>query len=237
MFREEYIKDNELIKPDDDFLRRLKESVKQEDEVVHIGDYVDYDNAESFEKLGREDTTVIEIQTKKKRGSGWKTFSMIAACFVLICTIAFAVGRTGMIGGEGLQAGMESALSEELYTTEDASDVSEECIELYNKVYDLFVTNNVVIYEMDSYVQDDNGIESLEKSKNEYRELDMQERDELIGDILANNYSLVDTTEEFDSVTYYLAEFENQTCVVFAIDSNQFIYVVEVSGIQNMAWK
>lgn len=231
MFREEYIKDNELIKPDDDFLRRLKESVKQDDDIVHIGEYVDYDNAENFEKIGRTDTVVIDIKSKKARNSGWKTFSFFAACFVLICTIAFTIGKTGVIGGEGLQAGVESAFSKS--ATKGTSDFRQEYMELYNKVCDLFATSNFCVYEMASCVQDDE-LESGDKFANRYRKLTAQETDALVDGILAGNYGLADTTEEFDFMTYYLAEFENQVCVMFITDSKQFIYVVKVSGMQNI---
>lgn len=238
MFREDYIKDNELIKPDDDFLTRLKESVKQEEEIVHIGDYVDYTNADSFEKIGRDDTNVVEMKTGRKISLGWKTFSMIAACFVLVGVIAFAVGNDSLLGGEGLRAEMESGLSEEIFTSnETASDLDEEYIALYDEVYDLFATSNVVIYEMDSYIDSGDGIECLAESTDQYRELEIQDRDELVGNILAEQYVLTDTTEEWDSVMYYLVEFENQTYVVLAVGSDQFICIEGMSEIQKMAWK
>lgn len=238
MFREDYIKDNELIKPDDDFLARLKESVRQEEEVVHIGDYVDYTNADSFEKLGRDEEAVVKMKTRGKSDSSWNTFSMIAACLVLVGAIVFAVGSDGLFGGEGLRAEMESGISKDIFTSKaDVSNLSEEYTALYDEMYNLFATSNVVIYEMDSYVASGDGIEYLAESTSRYRELEIQDRDELVGNILAEQYVLTDTTEEWDSVTYYLAEFENQTCVVFAVGSDQFICIEDMSGIQKMAWK
>lgn len=224
MFREKYIKDNELIKPDEDFLRRLKETVSQEE--VHIGDYVDYDNSESFEKIGNTDAAVIDFQQRKNaKKFALKTFSVIAACFALVCAVAFVAGEDGIVGGGGLQAGMESALPEGV--SEDALALREEAIDTYNKVKEWFATRNVMIYEIDYAYQESEGSESSDMLQNQYSEVDVQVKDELIRDVLADNYDLADTMEEFDSVVFYMAKFENQTCVLFATDTKQNIYIIE----------
>lgn len=225
MFREKYIKDNELIKPDEDFLRRLKETVSQEE--VHIGDYVDYNNSESFEKIGNTDATVIDFQERKNtKKFALKTFAVLAACFVLVCTVVFAVGENGLVGGGGLKAGMESALPEDM--SEDVLGLGEEYIDTYNKVCELFATSNVVIYEIASDYQEDEAQDSLEMLKSQSQELDVQAKDKLVRDVLADNYDLSETMEAFDSVAFYMAEFEDQTCVLFATDTKQSIYIIEI---------
>ena len=51
MFKERYIKDNQLIQPDDDFLARMKDAVLQEQQTLQIGEYVDYENADDFSEI------------------------------------------------------------------------------------------------------------------------------------------------------------------------------------------
>lgn len=236
MFKEKYIRDNDLIKPDDDFLERLKDSVAKEEKVVHIGDFVDYENAEQFEQLGEENDVLINIPLNKRKGVRWQRVIAIAACFAVVLTIAFTAGKNNLFGEENIQADMGTFVSEELTESDEIiSEVNEDCIKLYNKICDLFENSNAIVYEMDDYKQSESGMEYLQGVKDQCRKLEVQERDEIIGDIVANQYVLTDTIQGWDSITYYMAEFENQSYVVFGICEEQYIYIAEISGLQNMA--
>lgn len=233
MFREKYIKDNDLIRPDDDFLERLKVSVAQEDKIIHIGEYVDYENAEQFEKIGQENVEEHISPSIKKRNVRWKPVVAIAACLALVCTIAFVAGDTASFNDNGLQADMGTLVSEDK-NEDNVTEIDEDSIEKFNQVCSLLESDNAIIYEMASYDPMQSGMSYLQESKKNGRELDIQERDELIGDILAKKYVLTNTTAEWDSEVYYMAEFENQSYVIFAI-GGEYIYIAEVSGVQSMA--
>lgn len=236
MFREKYIRDNELVKPDDDFLNHLKESVMQEDEKIHINDYVDYANSDNFEKIGKGDDKVVTMSSREKRKLTWGKLAAVAACFVFACTVAYTVGRSDAPGTEGIQTNMESVLPETTVAPDDSTgNVNQEDAAVADELYELFSMNNVRIYEIDSYQQDMGGIEYIQDQLQDYRQLDIKERDELVNNILNNRYILSDTAENLNNPIYYIAEFENRSSVVFAIDSDYNIYIVEISGIQNMA--
>lgn len=237
MFREEYIKANEQIRPDDVFLERLKRTVKQEDRVVHLGDYVDYENSEAFEVIGGHNDNVMDVSAEKKRRIAWKEIVAIVACFILVCTVAYTAGNADLFGNEqGLQAGMESLLTDMNETEIDEESVIDvERQKLYKKTCDLFATSNVVIYEVEGFPQNDSGMEFLNELKSAQCELSPAQRDELVGDIVAENYTLCDNCEMFSETKYYVAEFENDSYVYFAIDSDKYIFIEEVSGLQSLA--
>ena len=243
MFKEKYVRDNELIKPDDAFLERLKESVKQEEEEeVHIGEYIDLSNVKRFEDIER-DGNFSDDAGQKSGKITWKNMVAIAACFVFVCTFAFVVGKTNILeNNKVLQAGMESIFDKKderdasQAVTSEAEMPDASCQEQFDKAYQLFLNANVVIYEVDGLPEEVNGISYLQEVKEAQPELEASERDELIGDIIARKYVLVDSMEAFEDAMYYVAVFEYDSYVLFAIDSQQHIYIEKVSGIQSLAW-
>lgn len=245
MFREEYIKANEQIQPDNEFLERLKTAVAEEDRVVHIGDYVDYENSEDFEVVGKHSNRVT--YSAKQRRITWKKVVAIAACFILLCTMAFVVGNVNLLeNGQGLQVGMESVIEDmdkgksekgAAETKPDDVQVDVECQKQYEIVYNLFVNNNVVIYEVDEFGQNDNEIAYLQELQKGDFALRPEQRDELVGNITAKKYILCDNCEDFSDTKCYVAQFEDDTCVYFIIDADEYIYIDAVSGIKSLADK
>lgn len=230
MFREEYIKANQKIKPDDDFLKRLKESVVQEDAVIHIGDYVDWENVTSINDV--ENVPSVKDVSMKRRFT-WKNIAVIAACFVFVCTLSFVASKMDIVNGnKGLQAGMESVIRGD--DTAEKKLQSTELQEQYQTVRKMFDTMNVVIYETDKFAGEESGMKYLQDLYGSESELDSSDRDELIENIVAGQYTVKDSLEEFDNAKYYVAEFEDRSCVCFAVDE-KYIYIAQISGIQRMA--
>ena len=238
MFKESYIKDNSQIKPDDEFLARLKENVLQEEKEVHI------------------DTCVIlpddESHTGRKHLGTGKKWLVAAACFVFVCTLVFvAVQQDFLHFGTSLKTDLESVIhggeSEETvqensedFTISSVTEISEEnelseqCQQQYKKVCDLFKESNVVIYRTENF-DAESGIEYLQKNLMNQTKLNHEERDELVGDILAEKYILTESKEEFEKTEYYVAAFEGDLYVYFLIGDAQYIYIEEVSEIQSVA--
>ncbi len=236
MFREKYIRDNDLIKPDDDFLKRLKDSVVQEEKIVHIGNFVDYENTEQFEQLGNGQDVQENVSLEQRKGVRWQRVIAVAACFAIVLVAAFVAGRDNMFGEENIQADMGNLVSEELAEPDQTvSEVDEMSVELYSQVSGLFENSNAVIYEMEAYQQGETGMEYMQETRDQWRKLEIKERDEIISDIVSDRYVLIDIPQDEDSITYYMAEFENQSYVVFGICEKQYIYIAEVSGMQSMA--
>ncbi len=241
MFREEYIKANEQIKPDDDFLKRLKESVAKElsteqsaaegETIIHIGDYVDLKNAPDITNMEAVVTSSQQVVSWGK-GIRWKNIAVVAACFVFICTLSFMASKMDILDDrKGLQAGVESVVYDDNELNADNVILQEQ----YQEMRKLFDTMNVVVYETQEFQVDETEKEYLQSLRESGEELTSTDRDELVGDILANQYNVKGSLEELDGVKYYLAEFEDRSCVCFAIDDNGSIYIVMISGIQSLA--
>ncbi len=233
MFREEYIKANEQIKPDEDFLKRLKESVAQRESVIHFGDYVDLDNTTSITDMKTTNDLVKSAKSIKTR-TMWKNIVRVAACFAFVCTMAIVVGKMDVMkDNQGLQAGVESIIHE----ADGASATTEDTLlqDKYQKLYTLFDTMNVVLYEVESVDINKIGIEYLQNVKEEGNALGMSERDKLVGNILASHYTVKGSFEELDNAKCFVAEFEDDSWVCFAVDDSGYLYIAELSGIQSMA--
>lgn len=231
MFREEYIKANEEIKPDEEFLARLKETVSQDDKVVQIGEYVNLEEVTSLADVSSE--------TGKQQGMRmhltWKNVVVIAACFAFVITLSFAAGQMDILNeNEGIQAGMETVFSEEeAVTSESAVDVEME--RQYMLVQDMFSEREVILYEVPDFSEEKTGMQYLQELRGSSYELGKEERDELVGAVVAQKYVLTASMEEFEEPTFYVAEFDDQSFICFATDKNGYIYIMEISGIQSMA--
>ncbi len=236
MFKEKYIKDNDLIKPDDDFLERLKHSIAQEEKVVHIGDFVDYENAEQFGDLGEMQKDSKNVSVTMKNSRRWQRTVAVAACLVIVLAATIIAGNRNMLGDSNMQADMGKFVSEELEDkAQTVNQMDEECIKIYNQVVDWFANGNAIVYEVDAYQPSEAGMEYVQESKEQWRKLAMQEREDIVSNITLDRYVLTDVTEGWNSVIYYIAEFDNESYVVFGICDEQYIYIAEVSGLQSMA--
>ena len=121
MFKEAYVRDNELIKPDDDFLRRLADSVEQEKKTNVDGSRIT-----------------------------WKNVIAIAACFLIVCGLAFASSQMNLsYGQDGMQAGVKAVFQNKNKRQ-------------YQQVCKLLQSNSAEIYEMTSWMQDESGMYYLE---------------------------------------------------------------------------
>ena len=238
MFREEYIKANEQIKPDDDFLKCLKETVAKEasteqgatesDTISHIGDYVDLKNAPDITNIETAITSSNQVVNRRK-GITWKKIVVVAACFVFIATLSFMASKMDILNEhKGLQAGVEWVLYDD--NESNANNVSLQ--EQYQEMCKLFDTMNVVIYETQKFRVDELEKEYLQDNG---EALTSTDRDELVSDILANQYNVKGRLEELDDAKYYLAEFEDRSCACFVIDDNGYIFIAMISGIQSLA--
>lgn len=234
MFREEYIKANEQIKPDDDFLKRLKETVAKEaateqgaiqsDTIIHIGDYVDLKNAPDITNIETAMTSLNGVKCRRK-SIAWKKIAVVAACFVMIATLSFVASKMDILNEhEGLQAGVESVV----YDDDKSSTNNVSLQEQYQEMCKLFDTTNVVIYETHEFQVDELEQEYLQNLRDNGEALTSTDRDELVSNILANQYNVKDRMEELDDAKYYLAEFENQSCACFAIDNNGYIFIAMI---------
>lgn len=243
MFKEEYIKANEQIKPDDDFLIRLKESIVKEslieqgivegDTVIHIGDYVDLNNATSITEV-ESVATISEPVTGSRGRITWKNIAVVAACFVFVCSLSFVASKMDLVNNnKGLQAGVESVVNENNELNEVIGD--EELQRQYQKVRNMFDTMNVVIYETEEFRMDAIGTEYIKYVQKNGEELSPAQRDELLGNILAEQYAVKSSLEEFDDAKYYVAEFEDQSYVYFVIDSKGSLYIAKTLDVQSMA--
>ena len=57
----------------------------------------------------------------------------------------------------------------------------------------------------------------------------------MVNDILAEKYTLVESMDNFTNTQFYVAVFANDSCVCFAVDAEQYLYIESVSGIQSLA--
>lgn len=243
MFKEDYIKDNNQIKPDEDFLMELKKKVT--DEEIKMAEDVREQQTATLEESAEEKETVLGVCSRP-----WLKWAVLTACGVLLLVAGVMFGDVEL-GGDGtsLKGDMKAVLRKE---TEDDSEKSEEYADAasrkennssenadaqkrYEKVIRLFQKLNVVIYEIQDFSLSESDLEYLKKNKETSNVLDAADRDDLVGSILAEKYELVETIVDFSESKYYIAEFEDGSVCRFAIGDGEYIYIDEVSGVQNVA--
>jgi len=191
MFKEAYVRDNELIKPDDDFLRRLADSVEQEKKTNVDGSRIT-----------------------------WKNVIAIAACFLIVCGLAFASSQMNLsYGQDGMQAGVKAVFQNKNKRQ-------------YQQVCKLLQSNSAEIYEMTSWMQDESGMYYLEDNMESQTKIDTNKQEKLICGILDEQYILKDQLGDLENVKYYAARFDDGIVVYFAIEEQQYIYIAEVFGMQ-----
>lgn len=230
MFKDAYINDNERIKPDDEFLEQLKKMVAQEE--VQIAGGVDGNNVDnsSLRKNVRVENPSIERMVIWKRAIG------IAACFVIICTTIYAVSGGTLLQEYKMVTRLQEAFSGE-EMKEDKIEIDLETKQLYDAVYELFQTYNVTVYSIGDQMPSVISVDYLDGLRNSQYEVTADERDDLIGNILNQKYEIVESMEALKNVQCYVAEFENDSFAVFAVEADKYIYIKEVSDVQILTYR
>lgn len=235
MFKDAYRNDNERIKPDDEFLEQLKKTLAQE-KIVHMADLT---NNKSVAYVGDKE----RVQVKNPfiaRKVIWKYVIGIAACLVIACTAVYAVNRGGLLQDYKMMTRLQDALFDEATEDEMAEDKKEldlETKQMYDMIYSLFQTYNVVIYNVETLATSDVTTEYLDELRNSQYEVSAEERDGLVADILNQKYEFVESMETFKNSQYYVAEFENDSFAVFVVESDKYIYIQEVSDVPVLTYR
>ncbi len=227
MFKERYIKDNQLIQPDDDFLARMKTAVLQEQQALHIGEYVDYENAEEFSEIENYDFPDSVYSLSAKRMKKWVPFAL-AACVALVCGVLFGMGNIEFSKQKGLKANVKTMLDKEK-TQDDAYAES-----TFQTFCEMLKTYDAIVYRLDAVADfDDEEILDLKKNANEISD---EEKEQLVRDILDNTYQVVSTAEQMQSATYFMVCFDSKQYALLAIDEDE-LYVIDISEIETLAGK
>lgn len=232
MFKEKYIKANNSIRPDEKFLESLKENVKQEEKYIQISEYVEYDEVANVKAYRQGD-----VSEKNGRFSGWKKMVGIAACFAIVCVVVFmAGGQAWLDEGNGLGADIETIFRRGQEATSEISESTAETLTKdYKQLVDWLKVKQVEIYEVEGFLDDQSGLTYINQALEQGRKLSIQERDTLVGDILAERYSVVNHLDELKQPTCYVVKFSDDSGVCFAIGVESDIYIQEVFGLQDMA--
>ncbi len=202
MFRDDYKKDNDLIKPDAAFLERLKKSVSGEEEQQKL-----------------TPTTIF------KRNIG--RFAAIAALFVLFIGAAVFRNEIWDIVNEksdGLQTriffGRSTEKTEdvtECYVPSEKSDGwrgSEQKKQQYESLKEC-LKQTVLIYELQQSGQEEAA--GMEISK--------QEQQQLKAGILEDTYKVVQEEKELENPVYYVVSDADGYGFLFAIDDKGRIWI------------
>lgn len=240
MFKEDYIKDNNQIHPDESFLTELKETIQEERQKI-VQDTGE-DSVEIF--IGQEADYQKKVSRSNKRfWMGWAA----AACVVLVCILGILSDGIDLdFSNDSLKGDVKTVFhsnaedekSDEDKTgqpAENDSEVSTKCKEQYQRVLHLFEQQNVIIYETEDFMLGGSGIEYLNKNLKDSIELSNEECSELVGNILAEKYTLTEDLGNLDKSRYYIAKFENGSGVSFIIGKDKYIYIHEMWGLQNVA--
>jgi len=203
MFRDDYKKDNDLIKPDAAFLERLKKSVSGE----------------------QEEQQQLTSTTNFKRNTG--RFVAIAALFVLF--IGLAVFRNeirDIVNGksDGLQTRIFLDRSTEK-TEDDTEDYApseksdgwrgrEQKKQQYESLKEC-LKQTVLIYELQQSGQEEAA--GMEISK--------QEEQQLKAGILEDTYKVVQEEKELENPVYYVVSDADGYGFLFAIDDEGRIWI------------
>lgn len=241
MFKEDYIKDNNQIHPDEDFLKELREAIQ--DEKQKIAKKEEEASVEIF--IGQENDYQGSAGHRHKRTwAGWA----VAACVAFVCILGvMSVGIDLDFSNDSLRGDVKSVFHSSAEDeksgngdktermTENSSEVSTGCREQYQRVLRMLQQQNVILYETENFMLGGSGMEYLHRDAEDSMELGREERSELVGGILAEKYTLVENTENLGNPIYYIAEFENGSGVSFIIGDNEYIYIHEVWGLQSLA--
>ncbi len=228
MFKERYIKDNQLIQPDDDFLARMKTAVLQEQQALHTGEYVDYENAEEFSEIENYEYPGTVRLLSQKRMKKWASFALAAACVALVCGVFFGMGDIGFSKQKDLKANVKTMLDDEKMQDDAYAEST------FQTFCEMLKTHDVIMYQLDMIADfDDENILDLKKNASE---LSDEKKEQLVRDILDNRYQVVSTIEPMQSASYFMVSFDSQQYAIFAIDEDE-IYVIDITEIETLAGK
>lgn len=199
MFKDNYIKDNEQIKPDEEFLARLKAAVAEEKKEIIVDSEKTTDYRE-INETAKDKKTVPFVAYKGK-------WIAMAACVALLFMAGFLGNNIknyvntngGSLQGKSLIDKAEKTETEKTYMS-----------------FKAFIQKDVYIYEVKSFEETD--------IQNKV-ELSREDRETIISAILADKYNVVENKMQEDSAKYYVViDAENNT-YYFALGNEKEIYI------------
>lgn len=226
MFKERYIKDNQLIQPDDDFLARMKDAVLQEQQTLQIGEYVDYENADDYSEIENYESVSTVDSRWGKRMNKWAPFVLAAACVALVCGVFIGTGNVEFSKQKGLKVNLESMLKGNA-----SQDISDEKA-TFDALCKMIKNDDEVVYRLEGTPNfDDKKISDLKKKSSV---LSDEDKEQLLGDILQEQYQLVATMNQMQSPVYYMVCFNTQQYAVLVLDEDE-LYIMKISEIETFA--
>lgn len=204
MFRENYKKDNELIKPDAAFLKQLKKAVSEKQEE------------------GKRQV----IQTKMSKMYAGR-FAVLAVCLVVVISLAVfrkEIWDAANSKGDELRTSIswdrmtENTVenTEDNIQSENASEleVKEQKIQQYGALKEC-LRQDVFIYEL----------KDLEDEEAAGMEISEEEEEQLKAGILADTYTVVFEEKELKNPVYYVVSDMDGYGYWFAIDEDDKIWI------------
>lgn len=200
MFRENYKKDNELIKPDAAFLKQLKKAVSEKQEE------------------GKRQ--VIQTQMSKMYAG---RFVVIAVCLVLVISLALfrkEIWNAANSKGDGLRTSIfwdsMTENTEDNIQSENTSglEVNEQKMQQYGALKEC-LRQDVFIYEL----------KDLEDEEAAGMEISEEEEEQLKAGILADTYTVVFEEKELEKPVYYVVSDIDGYGYWFAIDEDDKIWI------------
>lgn len=200
MFRENYKKDNELIKPDAAFLKQLKKAVSEKQEE------------------GKRQVTQTQM-SKMYAGR----FVVIAVCLVLVISLALfrkEIWNAANSKGDGLRTSIfwdsMTENTEDNIQSENTSglEVNEQKMQQYGALKEC-LRQDVFIYEL----------KDLEDEEAAGMEISEEEEEQLKAGILADTYTVVFEEKELKKPVYYVVSDIDGYGYWFAIDEDDKIWI------------
>lgn len=200
MFRENYKKDNELIKPDAAFLKQLKKAVSEKQEE------------------GKRQVTQTQM-SKMYAGR----FVVIAVCLVLVISLALfrkEIWNAANSKGDGLRTSIfwdsMTENTEDNIQSENTSglEVNEQKMQQYGALKEC-LRQDVFIYEL----------KDLEDEEAAGMEISEEEEEQLKAGILADTYTVVFEEKELEKPVYYVVSDIDGYGYWFAIDEDDKIWI------------
>ena len=207
MFKEEYQKQMNQIKPNEDFLKDLAKKMEAEG-------------------LQQEQTKIDPI-SRKRNATAWVT---VAAAAVICIGIGFVwQGKTTGTPDENYMTQNAGAVAEQEQSGQDgvftgSSWYGDETNA--EKIYEILMNKMQISKRLVIMKSDSNTFETAHEVSAPEEEEMVQK---LMGAVFADDMSLVDLEEE--TVVYYMVEFDDGTIVKFAIYNDMYFYCSEFEGI------
>ncbi len=225
MFKDAYIKDNEIIRPDDEFLEQLKKKVAQERNKidVRLSENGELDGMNYMKVTNNKDSSFVGKLL-------WKRVVAIAACFALMCMAVYVANVGDILDEYKMTTHLQDIFLDEKAKDETKDEeIDTETKHKWDALYKLFQTSNAVIYNVGNTIPSDVSMVYIDTLRDSQCEMKSKERDNLVADILNQRYEILESIESFEDVYCYVAKFENDCFVVFAVKADKYIYIDVVS--------